>query len=289
MAPLTLAFLGLGAMGRPMATHLAGAGPLLLWNRTPQKAQTLAAELGARAVTLDELSSADLIFSCLPTSTEVSEVMAQAGLKRGAVWIDCTSGHPDAAREQAQQLAAGGVTLLDAPVSGGTSGAEAGTLTVMVGGDPAALERVQPYLKFAGLVRHVGPTGAGFAVKAVNNILLAAQLLATGEGLAALARSGVSLEAALEVINASSGRGNASQNLIPQRVLTREFPVTFKLVLLAKDADIALDVALNAKASTPLLAQVAGLTRGAAQHIGPDHDHTAALQLIEQLNGVELK
>lgn len=289
MAPLTLAFLGLGAMGRPMATHLAGAGPLLLWNRTPQKAQTLAAELGARAVTLDELSSADLIFSCLPTSTEVSEVMAQAGLKRGAVWIDCTSGHPDAAREQAQQLAAGGVTLLDAPVSGGTSGAEAGTLTVMVGGDPAALERVQPYLKFAGLVRHVGPTGAGFAVKAVNNILLAAQLLATGEGLAALARSGVSLEAALEVINASSGRGNASQNLIPQRVLTREFPVTFKLVLLAKDADIALDVALNAKASTPLLAQVAGLTRGAAQYIGPDHDHTAALQLIEQLNGVELK
>lgn len=288
--PLTLAFVGLGAMGAPMAAHLAGSGELLLYNRTHATAQALAQQVGAQAVALGDLGRADIIFSCLPTSQEVGEVLAQIpALKRGATWVDCTSGHPDAARVQAQQLAELGVTFLDAPVSGGTAGAQAGTLTVMVGGDEAALEWVRPYLKFAGLVRHVGPTGAGFAVKAINNILLAAQLLATGEGLAALARSGVSLDAALEVINASSGRGNASQNLIPQRVLTREFPVTFKLGLLAKDADIALDVAQGAKASTPLLAQVAALTRGAAQQVGYDTDHTAALKLIEQLNGVELK
>ncbi len=292
---LTLAFVGLGAMGGPMAAHLAapevGAETLLLYNRTANKAQALAAELGARvqAVSLPEIARADLIVSCLPTSQEVSEVLAQLpSLKRGAVWVDCTSGHPDAARVQADQLAQQGVTFLDAPVSGGTAGAQAGTLTVMVGGDAQVLDRVRPYLAFAALVRHVGPSGAGFALKAVNNILLATQLLATGEGLAALARCGVSPDAALEVINASSGRSNASQNLIPQRVLTREFPVTFKLGLLAKDADIALDVALSVQASTPLLAQVAGLTRGASRLIGPDHDHTAALQLIEQLNGLEL-
>lgn len=123
----------------------------------------------------------------------------------------------------------------------------------------------------------------------MNNTLLASQLLAAGKGLALLTRCGVDLSAALEVINASSGRSNATQNLIPQRVLTREFPLTFRLGLLAKDANTALDVALQERASTPLLAQVAALTRGAAQLIGPDEDHSAALRLAEALNGVELK
>lgn len=276
-----------------MAKHLAGAGPLLLWNRTERVALDLAAELSergeVRVATLSELDSADILFSCLPTSAEVSETMRAAKLKRGAIWIDCSSGHPAAAREQARELTERGVAFLDAPVSGGTVGAQAGTLTVMVGGDAQVLERARPHFHFAGLLRHMGPNGSGFAVKTVNNTLLASQLLAAGEGLALLTRCGVDLSAALEVINASSGRSNATQNLIPQRVLTREFPLTFRLGLLAKDANTALDVALQERASTPLLAQVAALTRGAAQLIGPDEDHSAALRLAEALNGVELK
>lgn len=179
--------------------------------------------------------------------------------------------------------------FLDAPVSGGTGGAEAGTLTVMIGGPEAEVEAARPHLAFAGLVVRVGETGAGFAVKAVNNVLLAANLWVAGEGLATLVRAGVDAGAALEVINASSGRSNVSQNLIPQRVLTREFPATFALGLLAKDAGIAMDLVQTGKGSAPVLAQVAGLTRAAAQVVGPEQDHTAALKLIEQFNGVEIK
>lgn len=284
-------------MGYPMAAHLTRwaqeqGGTCLVWNRTPAKAQAHAEQYGSRAaVTLAEVAQAEVIFSCLSTSAEVDEVIEQLAprLHSGSYWVDCTSGHPEAAQRQRTRLAERGVSFLDAPVSGGTSGAEAGTLTVMLGGPEAEIEVVRPALAFAGKVVRVGDTGAGFAVKAINNMLLAVNLWAAGEGLAALGRSGVDLHAALSVINASSGRSNASENLIGQRVLTREFPATFALGLLAKDAGIALDVALAAKASTPVLGSVAGLIRAAEHTIGAQQDHTAALKLIEQMNQQELK
>ncbi|MCY1702248.1 NAD(P)-dependent oxidoreductase [Deinococcus sp. SL84] len=287
---MSTAFIGLGAMGYPMAGHLARAFDTLVWNRTPARAQAHAAEFGSAAYELSSLAHADVIFSCLPTSGEVWEVLRalDGQLEPGSVWVDCTSGHPQAAREQAAWLAERGVHFLDAPVSGGTNGAEAGTLTVMVGGDAAVLERVRPRLAFAGKVVHVGPTGAGFAVKAVNNALLAVNLWAAGEGLAALKAGGVDLGAALDVINASSGRSNASENLIGQRVLSREFPATFALGLLAKDVGIALDVVAAHKGAAPLLGSAGGLYRAAERVIGGSEDHTAALKLVEQMNDVEL-
>ncbi|WP_417926367.1 NAD(P)-dependent oxidoreductase [Deinococcus actinosclerus] len=292
----TLAFLGLGAMGDPMAAHLAPHARahghrVLVWNRTAAKAEAHARAHGTQAATLEEVAAADVIFTCLPTSAEVDEVMGRMRphLRSGATWVDCTSGHPDAATRQAAELAARGVTFLDAPVSGGTVGAQQGRLTVMVGGDAAALETARPHLAFAGKVVHVGGTGAGFAVKAVNNALLGVTLWATGEGLAVLGRAGVNLGAALDVINASSGRSNASENLIPQRVLTREFPATFALGLLAKDAGIAVDLTQSVQGSAPVLAQVAALLRGAQRAVGAQEDHTAALKLIETMNGTELR
>ncbi|GBF06589.1 3-hydroxyisobutyrate dehydrogenase [Deinococcus aerius] len=292
----TLAFLGLGAMGWPMAGHLARragetGGHTLVWNRTREKAGAHAREFGSEAVELSGVAGADVVFTCLPTSAEVDGMLGEleGTLRPGTIWVDCTSGHPEAARRQAERLSERGVTFLDAPVSGGTAGARAGRLTVMVGGDAGALNAVRDDFAFAGTVVHVGGVGAGFAVKAVNNALLAVTLWATGEGLAALARGGVNLGAALEVINASSGRSNASQNLIGQRVLTREFPATFGLGLLAKDAGIAADVVRGAGASAPVLMQVEALTRAAATLIGPEVDHTAALRLIERMNAVELR
>lgn len=291
----TLAFLGLGAMGDPMAAHVTrharqGGHRALVWNRTASRAHAHAHAYGSEVASLEQAAQADVIFTCLPTSAQVDEVLTvmEAHLKAGAVWVDCTSGHPQAAAAQGQRLAARGVTLLDAPVSGGTGGAQAGTLTVMVGGPADALEAVRPHLAFAGKVVHVGQSGAGFAVKAVNNALLGVALWATGEGLAVLARAGVDLHAALDVINASSGRSNASQNLIGQRVLTREFPATFALGLLAKDAGIAADLTGSVQGSAPLLAQTAALLRAAEHLIGADEDHTAALKLIEQMNRTEL-
>lgn len=283
-------------MGWPMAgqlaRHTAGTGGrTLVWNRTREKADAHAREFGSEAVDLSRVAEADVIFSCLPTSGEVDEVLAAlAGqLTAGTVWVDCTSGQPGAARRQAARLAEQGVAYLDAPVSGGPWGAQAGTLAVMVGGDPDVLEGVRADLAFAGKVVHMGGTGTGFAVKAINNTLMAVNMWAAGEGLAALARTGVDLHAALEVINAGSGRSYPTEALIGQRVLTREFPVTFQLGLLAKDAGIAAEVVHEARASAPVLMQVEALYRAAAHSIGGTADYSAVLRLVEQMNGTELR
>ncbi|WP_034384065.1 NAD(P)-dependent oxidoreductase [Deinococcus sp. YIM 77859] len=292
----TTAFLGLGAMGWPMAAQLARharetGGRALVWNRTPAKAQAHAREFGSEAAELSGVADADVIFSCLPTSAEVDEVLGalEGQLRPGTVWVDCTSGHPEAAPRQAARLEARGVAFLDAPVSGGPMGAERASLTVMVGGDAAALGRVRADLAFAGKIVYVGESGAGFAVKAINNTLMAVNMWAAGEGLAVLARRGVDLQAALDVINASSGRSYPTEALIPQRVLTRAFPVTFELGLLAKDAGIAADMVQDARASAPLLLQGAALYRAAARLIGSDADYSAALKLVEQMNGQEIR
>lgn len=287
------AFVGLGAMGYPMAGHLNKHFKTLVWNRTSEKAHQHSKEFGT--VVLDGfalLQDVDVLFTCLPTTREVIKVLEQVlpFLKKGSLWIDCTSGDPVKSLEVAQRLQEAEVTYLDAPVSGGTAGAIQGTLSVMVGGPRAAIEQAQPVLQsFASKVVHVGEVGSGHAVKAVNNMLLAINLLSAGEGLVALAKLGVNLEAALEVINVSSGRSNATQNLIPQRVLTREFPATFALGLLAKDAGIALDVARSSGASTPLFALTESLYKAARDTVGAAEDHTAVVKMLETWNGVVLK
>ena len=290
---VTVAFLGLGAMGYPMAGHLAGKFETLVWNRTRERALAHAAEFGSKAVnSVSEAAEADILFTCLPTSADVASLAPQviSGAREGLVWVDCTSGDPQATRDLAQRLAERGVEFVDAPVSGGVTGAEKGRLSAMFGGPEATLEEVRPALEaFAAKIVRVGAVGSGHAVKAVNNALLAVNLWAAGEGLAALAAAGVDVGAALTVINASSGRSNASENLIPQRVLTREFPATFKLGLLAKDAGLAVDVVRDAKLGAPVLTLIESLFRIASREIGEGEDHTAALKLIERWAGVEIK
>lgn len=287
----TLAFLGLGAMGYPMAAHLAKHRPTLVWNRTFAKALRHQEEHGSRAVPLEEVAEAEVIFTCLPTTREVREV-AEAlypHLRPGTYWVDATSGEPEASRALAERLGEKGVVYLDAPVSGGVAGAEQGTLTVMLGGPEEAVKRVRPLLFYARKVVHVGPVGAGHAVKAVNNALLAVNLWAAGEGLLALVAQGVSAEKALEVINASSGRSNATENLIPERVLTRAFPKTFALGLLVKDLGIAMGVLEEEKAPAPLLRLTREVYEMAKRELGGDRDHVEALRLLERWAGREIQ
>lgn len=287
----TLAFLGLGAMGYPMAAHLAKHRPTLVWNRTFAKALRHQEEHGSRAVPLEEVAEAEVIFTCLPTTREVREV-AEAlypHLRPGTYWVDATSGEPEASRALAERLGEKGVVYLDAPVSGGVAGAQQGTLTVMMGGPEEAVERVRPLLFYARKVVHVGPVGAGHAVKAVNNALLAVNLWAAGEGLLALVAQGVSAEKALEVINASSGRSNATENLIPERVLTRAFPKTFALGLLVKDLVIAMGVLDKEKAPAPLLRLTREVYEMAKRELGGDRDHVEALRLLERWAGREIQ
>jgi len=294
---MNIAFLGLGAIGRPMAARVAAAKmPLAVWNRTAERAASFARETGARhaATPADAARNADVVITCLSTSKDVAALLGgtdglMAGLKRGAVLVDCTSGDPATSRRIAAQLAEHGVDFIDAPVSGGTIGAEKGTLTVMVGGDAAVLERVRPVLQtFGQKVVHCGDVGAGDAVKAVNNAFLAIHVMATAEGLAALVKAGVEPAVALDVINASSGRSNTSMNLFPERVLTRTFPKTFRLALLEKDIGIAAELARQQRVPAPILQLTADLFRVARGELGETADHVEAVKLVEAWAGVEI-
>jgi 3-hydroxyisobutyrate dehydrogenase len=294
----TVAFLGLGAIGRPMAARLAAAPDieLAVWNRTAERARAFATEHRARqaATPADAVRGASVVITCLPVSADVERLLdgpdgLAAGLSKGAALVDCTSGDPATSRRIAARLAEHGIGFLDAPVSGGTSGAEQGTLTVMVGGDAALLDRVRPVLEaFGKKIVHCGDVGAGDALKAVNNALLAVHVWSTGEGLAALEKLGVKADVALDVINASSGRSNASMNLFPERVLTRAFPRTFRLALLDKDIGIAAGVAREQKVPAPLLQLAADLFRIAHNALGEEADHVEAVKLVEQWAGVRI-
>ena len=293
---MRIAFLGLGAIGTPMAVHVAKQHQLTVWNRTGARATAFAdANACAVAATPREAAAgAEVIITCLPTSTDVESLLdgpdgLLAGLGKGALFLDCTSGDPDTTRRIGERLAPMGIDFADAPVSGGTNGAEAGTLTVMVGGTEEVFRRARPILDaFGRRVEHMGPLGAGHAMKAVNNALLAVNILAVGEGLAALVKSGISARKAVEVLNASSGRSFVSEYLVPQRVLTRLWPLTFRLALLDKDARIATGVLDGQGVSGPVLHLTSELLAQARAALGEDADYLEPIRLIEQEAGVEL-
>jgi 3-hydroxyisobutyrate dehydrogenase len=294
---MTPAFLGLGAIGRPMAARVAAAFPnLTVWNRTASRATDFAAEHTARVAKTpaEAVKDADVVVTCLPTSKDVESLLdgptgLLAGLKRGAIVVDCTSGDPATSKRIAARLAERGVDFIDAPVSGGTSGAEKGTLTVMVGGTQQLLDRALPVIKsFGQKIVLCGPVGSGDALKAVNNAMLAIHVWTTAEGLATLAKAGVDPKIALDVINTSSGRSNTSMNLFPERVLTRAFPRTFRLALLDKDIGIAAQVARENKVATPVTQLVADLFTMARGELGEVADHVEAVKVVEQWAGVEI-
>jgi 3-hydroxyisobutyrate dehydrogenase len=294
----TVAFLGLGAIGTPMAEHLAAPEfRLAVWNRTASKAAAFAAAHKARhaKTAADAARGADVVITCLPTSHEVESLLdgpdgLLATMAKGSTLVDCTSGDPATSRRIAARLAERGIGFLDAPVSGGVAGAEAGTLTVMVGGDEKLLERVMPVLKtFGDKIVACGPVGAGHALKSVNQALLAVHIWSLGEGMVALARAGVSPAVALEVINASSGRSNTSMNLFPARVLNRSFPRTFRLALLDKDVKIAAQFLREQKVPSPVTQLAADLMAAAHAELGEEADHVEAVKVIERQAGAEIK
>jgi 3-hydroxyisobutyrate dehydrogenase len=294
---MQIAFLGLGAIGRPMAARIAASGlPLTVWNRTASRAADFAKEFGVRHATTpaDAARDADVVVTCMPTSRDVASLLdgpegLATGMRDGATLVDCTSGDPATSREIRDRLGEKNVGYIDAPVSGGTTGAEKGTLTIMVGGDTAVLERARPVLEtFGQKIVHCGDVGAGDAVKAVNNAFLATHILAAAEGLATLVKMGVDPKVALDVINASSGRSNASMNLIPERVITRKFPRTFRLALLEKDVGIAAEVARDTRVPAPILQLTADLFRIARSEFGEVADHVEAVKMVEQWAGVEI-
>jgi 3-hydroxyisobutyrate dehydrogenase len=287
-------FIGLGAIGTPMARHIAQAFPTVVWNRTAAKATAFAREHGATAAAApaELIAGCEVVITCLPTSSEVGEVIAAGGSawRGGQLLIDATSGDPVGSRRNAATLAKHGVEFVDAPVSGGTSGAERGTLTVMLGGSEAAVERARRYVApYAGKTEHVGPVGAGHALKAINNALLALNIVAAGEGLAALVKLGVPAKRAVDVINASSGRSNVTENLVPERVLTGAWLRTFSAALLDKDLGVALAVLEDAGVASDLYPAVKRFYAEARKVLDAGADHVEVIRRIEDAAGVEIR
>jgi 3-hydroxyisobutyrate dehydrogenase len=247
---LKTGFIGLGAMGRPMATHQRRHGLLtVVGNRTFARADTLAVELGvAAAADAMDFADCDVVLLCVSADADVLDnvdALATA-LRPGSVVVDHSTVSRDTAIEAAVRLAARGIDFLDAPVSGGVEGARNGKLSIMVGGDAAVLERVRPALDaYAVRIGHMGPVGAGQATKAVNQVLVAGIAQAVCEGLALGEKLGLDADRLLPTL----GAGAAGCWFLERRgatMLRNEFAVGFKLALLHKDLGIVAAMAEQA-------------------------------------------
>lgn len=286
---MKLGFIGLGAMGFPMARHLAKQHEVIVWNRTREKAERHAREHGSKlAADIADTAAADVIITMLPTSKEVDEIVDRLmpHLRRGMLWIDATSGDPNVSRETAARLEEKGVAFVDAPVTGATVGAENATLTIMMGGSEADFARAKEILTLCGkTLIHVGPIGAGHAIKVLTNSIMGATVWITSECLLVAKRFGIDMKTALAVTNAGSGRSNASENLLPMRLIEGKWPLVFKLAHHDKDIRIASSLAHEQHASTPMLALTQNLFTAARNRLGDQADYIEVAKVIAEMNG----
>ncbi len=266
----SLGFAGIGLMGLPMCRRLLAAGyPLTVWNRNPGKCTPLV-EAGARQVaTAAELCQhADVVMLCLADTSVVREVVfgpagIASGAKSGQLLVDFSSLEPTATREMASALADQcGMNWLDAPVSGGVVGAEAGSLAIMVGGAAADLERVKPILlKLGQRVTHMGGVGAGQVTKACNQMIVACNALVIAEVVALAERSGVDAGLIAEALAGGFADSRPLQILAPQMAESRFEPVKWHVRTLLKDLDTAVKFSREQGSSTPISGLAAQLMR----------------------------
>lgn len=287
-------FVGIGNMGWPMAARLLGAGfEIAVNDAVPGRAADFVRQVGGveAADLAAAAAGAEIIITMLPTSAHVGDAVAalRAGLQRDHVVIDMSSGAPAATQAIAADLAALGVIMLDAPVSGGVPRAVTGELAIMAGGDAAALDRVEPVLRAMGTTIHrIGGLGSGQAMKALNNLVSAGGFLIGIEALLIGQQFGIDPGLMTDVLNASTGMNNATQKKFKQFVLSRQFNSGFGLDLMVKDLSIALEVARANGVAAPFSNLCRELSASAQGLLGPGQDHTALAKLSEALAGVEL-
>jgi 3-hydroxyisobutyrate dehydrogenase len=286
---MKIAFIGLGAMGFPMARHLAKEHEVLVWNRTAEKAERHAREHGTRVASdLADCATAPVIITMLPTSTEVDEVVDKVieHLQPGTLWIDATSGDPNVSRATAKRLAQKQVAFVDAPVTGAVVGAENATLTIMIGGSAEDFERAREILRINGkTIIHVGDVGAGHAIKVLTNSIMGATVWITSECLLLAKELGIDIKTALAVTNAGSGRSNASENLLPMRLADGKWPLVFKLAHHDKDIRIASSLSHQLHASTPMLALTQQLFSASLHQLPENADYIEVAKIVAQMNG----
>jgi len=291
----TVAFIGLGIMGSPMAGHLIDAGfDVVGFNRSPDKVEARVERGGRGAASAAEAAQdADMVALMVPDSPDVEAVLTGedgvfGAAGEGTLIIDFSSIRPDVAAGLAEQAAEHGLRMIDAPVSGGEAGAVAATLSIMVGGEPADFEAAKPVLHAVGkTVVHVGPSGSGQTVKAANQLIVAGNIQLLAEAVVFLEAFGVDMEAALRVL----GGGLAGSKVLDQKgenMLNRSFEPGFRVELHHKDLGIVTSAAREAGVVIPVGAVVAQLMASLRATGDGGLDHSALLRGVLRLSGRDL-
>lgn len=287
-----LGFIGLGMMGLPMAANAARQGhALLACDADPRRLAMLVDEAGADARVTTTTDAAAVAAGCttvvlmLPTSRQVEAVMTaiRPALRTGTLVIDMGSSQPGETRRLAAMLAPFGIGFIDAPVSGGVPKAKAGTLAILVGGPPAQVDRAWPVLETMGeSIIRTGEVGSGHAMKALNNFVYAAGLLASVEALRVGEAAGLDLSILTDVLNASSGHNVATETKLRQFILSGAYNGGFKLGLMAKDIETAGTLADEVGVATASLATCRATWKSALAALGPDVDNTEIYKMVRR-------
>lgn len=289
-----IGLVGIGNMGTPMGANLAKAGwQLTVYDTDRAKVDAFVkANGGKAAATLEEIGrTCSVVITMLPDGHIVRNVVLGAdessdclarGMARDAVIVDMSSSSPVGTRELGKVLASRGIRLIDAPVSGGVRGAVAGTLAIMIGGDRELAARLDGLLAAMGRRFYVGTLGAGHAAKVLNNYVSAAGLAAAAEALHIAERFGIEPPVILDVINASTGRNNSTENKFAQFIFNRKFNSGFALGLMAKDLKLAMEVAQACDVPAELGHATLKLWKDAESKIGGHSDHTEIARYVSE-------
>ena len=279
---LRVGVIGLGALGLPMAANLRRAGlPLRVHSRSrrPERDPSLQGSI-ACATPAEAAEGVDVLLVCVSDNAAVEAVLfgangASSQLAAGSVVVDCSTIAPATAIASAQRLARQGVDYVDAPVTGGTEGAKAGSLKVLVGGEPAALERARPVLEIiGGSIHHFGPVGRGQQVKAVNQVLVAGSYAAVAEAMALGERLELQMEAVVDALKHGAA-GSWALSHRAHSMLMAEYPLGFRMALHHKDLDIALNAADDVNLDLPVTQLVANLENNLMERGNGDEDVSA--------------
>lgn len=296
-----IGFVGLGNMGFPMAGRLAEADfALSVYDLSPKVQQRFLDEHEASGAGSPAEAAKDcqVVITMLPDGKSVTRVALGEGgnggvvkvMAPGSILVDMSSSAPMGTVQLGEALKAQGIHLIDAPVSGGVPKAKDGTLAIIAGGDSAVVELCQPVFDvLGGRTFHSGPLGSGHAVKALNNMLSAAGLVAAAEVLLVGRRFGVEPAVMNDILNASTGRNNSTENKMAQHVFSRSFSSGFSLDLMVKDLTTAADLARELGVPTVLSQTCRELWAAARASLGSGVDHTDVVRFFEQLAGVRLE
>jgi 3-hydroxyisobutyrate dehydrogenase len=283
----------MGTMGVAMAANLCRAGhEVRVWNRTPGRAE-LPLSLGATESPDPQVLAAasDVVVICVSDTPDVAEVLfgeggIAEGARAGSLVIDCSTISPAETRAFAARLAAGGVALVDAPVSGGSEGAEKGTLTIMVGGSEDDVERARPILAAMGsTITHMGPVGAGQATKAVNQVILAGTYLGVAEGIVLAIKAGLDPDKVVGALSGGAARSWVLENR-SARMIANDYPLGFRIALHLKDVGIALELAREVGASLPVTALASQIEAGLVGRGHGDDDNAGLARAIREWSGL---